>query len=581
MAALLTPGRFLLQLVRPHWVRLLIGLAAMLVTSACMLIIPQYLRRVFDAAITDRNFEALNWLMLESSGMVALLAAGVFVRTICQKQMAHSISWLLVNRVYRHLLVMQVGFFERRSSGDIIARATSDTMVIHQFLENGLPMMVRGAFLAVGAYGVLLFTNLELTLVLSVTAPLLAVITIGVGRTWKGMSRQLHAIGDQSFARIEETVYGIRVVKAYGAEARENDSMMVLRRRGLALALKLAKWRAGFFAFVVILGFSSVMLVVWLGGKDVIDGTMSLGALMAFLLYVAFLGDGLSNLTTFWPMLQTAMVATERVLELLREEPTVLEPAKPKTLPKAKGKARGVSFEGVGFAYPSRPEVAVADGISFKVKAGQKVAVVGPSGAGKTTLFGLLLRFYDVQAGRIAVDGVDIRDLSFADLRRSLAVVAQEASIFSASVRDNVAYGKPEADEADVWRALEVAHADGFVKALPQGLDTPVGEKGVQLSGGQRQRLAIARAVLVDAPVLLLDEATSHLDAESERAVQAALEEAGEGRTVITIAHRLSTVRAADVIYVLDKGRVVAQGSHSELMKKSSLYKALASLQMA
>lgn len=583
MAAPLSPNRFLLQLVRPHWGRLGIGLAAMLLTSACMLLIPQYLRRVFDAAITNRDLAALNWLMLEAAALVAVLAVGVFARTVCQKQLAHRVSWGLANRMFRKVVDMDVAFFERRSTGDIIARASSDTVVINQFLENGLPMIVRGVLLAAGAYAVLLYTNPFLTLVLSVTAPALFVVTVVLGRTWKAMSRRVHEIGAQSFAKVEEAVYGIRVVKAYGAEGREMAIMNGIQDKGLDLAVRLAKWRAGYFAFVVVLGFSSVMLVVWLGGRDVIDGTMSLGALMAFLLYVAFLGDGLSSLTNFWPMLQSAAVAAERVLELLREKPSIVEVSKPKRLPALKGKARarGVAFEGVSFAYPSRPDVAVTNGITFKVKAGQKVALVGPSGAGKTTLFGLLLRFYDVQAGHVRIDGVDVRDLRFADLRGAVAVVSQEASIFSATVRENVAYGRPDASEAEVWRALEVAHADGFVKALPQGLDTPVGEKGVQLSGGQRQRLAIARAVLVDAPILLLDEATSHLDAESERAVQAALEEAGEGRTVITIAHRLSTVRAADVIYVIDKGHIVGHGDHAGLMKSSPLYRALASLQMA
>ncbi|MFZ2587095.1 MAG: ABC transporter transmembrane domain-containing protein [Alphaproteobacteria bacterium] len=574
-----TTTQFLTSLVRPYAGRLAVGIAAMLVTTACMLVIPQYLKKVFDAAITHQDMAALNWLMLEAAGMVILLSIGVFARTIYMKQVAHSVSWLLVDKIFQHLTRMHVAFFETRGAGDIISRASNDAVVINQFLENGSPMIARGALLAIGAYGILIWTNPALTLVLSVTAPVLAFVTMLLGRKWKVMSKKMSVVAGASFAKIEELVNGIRLVRSYGAEQREIAAMHHIQVEGLDLAVSLAKWRAGFFSFVVLLGFFSIMMVVWLGGRDVIAGTMSLGELMAFLLYLAFLGDGVSNLAGFWPMLNTAQAAAERIMELLAERPSIVEPAKPTALPKAKG-ARGVELKNVVFAYASRPEVNVADGISFKVKAGEKVAIVGPSGAGKSTLFSLLLRFYDVTSGAVTVDGVDVRKLAFASLRGAVAVVAQESAIFSTTVRANVAYGRPEATEDEVWAALKVAHADGFVRVLPQGLETPVGEKGVQLSGGQRQRLAIARAVLVDAPILLLDEATSHLDAESERAVQAALEEAGKGRTVVTIAHRLATVKAADRIVVLDKGKVVEEGTHAELMKHSKLYAALARLQM-
>ncbi|MCP5405003.1 MAG: ATP-binding cassette domain-containing protein [Pseudomonadaceae bacterium] len=569
---------FLLELVRPYWGRLAIGVAAMLVTTACMLVIPQYLKKVFDAAIVNGDLVALNWLMVEAGGMVLVLVAGVFVRSYVLKQATHGISWGLVGRMFGKILGLDIAFFERKSAGDIIARSSSDVIVVREFIETGLPMMVRGLLLAIGAYAVLVVTDVQLTLLLSVALPFLVVLSMVLGRRWKRESRFVQDKAGESFGRIEEAVYGIRIVRAYGNHAQEMSKMQRVLQEGLSMVVQMALWRGMFFSTVVLLGFFAIMSVVWFGGMRVIEGQMSMGEMMAFLLYLAFLGDGVSNLANFWPAMQTAQGAMSRIMEVLGQQSEVLEAEKPKHLPKRK--ARGVVFEGVAFAYASRPEVKVADGVDFAVKAGEKVAVVGPSGAGKSTLFSLLLRFYDVQGGRIMIDGVDIRELAFADLRRAIAVVAQEASVFSTTVRANVAYGRPDASDEEVWKALKVAHADGFVRALPQGLETPVGEKGVQLSGGQRQRLAIARAVLVDAPILLLDEATSHLDAESERAVQEALEAAGKGRTVITIAHRLSTVRAADKIVVMDKGRVVAEGTHRQLLAKSPLYKALATLQM-
>ena len=570
---------FLISLVRPYAGRLALGVVAMLVTTACMLIIPQYLRRVFDAAITNHDLTALNWLMVEAAGMVCVLVVGVFIRGYVLKLATHNIAWELVGRLYRHVLQLQPAYFETHGAGDIIARSSSDVVVVREFIENGLPMMVRGALLAIGAYAILIYQNLFLTLMLSISAPIIIIMALVVGKRWKKNSRLVYEKAAESFAQIEESVFAIRVVKSFGAGEYEMRRMLKTLSAGLDMVNDLAFWRAAFTASVVLIGFFSIMMVVWLGGQDVINGSMSLGELMAFILYLAFLGDGVSNLAGFWPMFQTSQAAAERIMELLAETPTITPPKHPTALPKLK-KARSVELKDVSFAYASRPEAKVADGISFKVKAGEKVAIVGPSGAGKSTLFSLILRFYDVQGGTVSIDGVDVRKLSFESLRGAVAVVAQEAAIFSTTVRANVAYGRPEATEAEVWSALKIAHAEGFVRALPQGLETPVGEKGVQLSGGQRQRLAIARAVLVDAPILLLDEATSHLDAESERAVQAALEEAGKGRTVLTIAHRLATVKAADRIIVLDKGQVAEVGTHAELMKSSKLYAALARLQM-
>jgi ATP-binding cassette subfamily B protein len=309
------------------------------------------------------------------------------------------------------------------------------------------------------------------------------------------------------------------------------------------------------------------------------DHRMTLGDMTAFLLYLGFLGDAASNLGNFWPAWQSVLGGLERVGEIISTPPLIASPARPVALPAAK-KGREIAFEKVSYAYPVRVDENVLDGVSLKIPAGAKVALVGPSGAGKSTLLRLMLRLADVKSGAVKIDGVDVKKLEVRELRHQFALVAQDAPLFAGSVRENVAFGRPGASDDEVWAALKVAHAERFVRDLPQGLDTAVGERGVQLSGGQRQRIAIARAVLVDAPVLLLDEATSHLDSDSERAVQAALEDAGRGRTVVAIAHRLSTVRDADVIFVIEGGRVVASGTHAKLMKSSELYRGLASLQL-
>lgn len=577
----MTPTRFVAQLLVPYRSRLLVGALVLLASTLTMLGLPWFVKSIFDVALESKDPAQLAWLAGGMFGAVLLLVVLTIART---RFIFGTAAWMaeqLRLRMFGHLIRLDLAWYGRTPPGDMVSRIHADVSVMTESIIILLPILVRGTLLAAGSLVMLVLTSVKLTLVL-----IAAGIPIGLAGWWLGqrikvVSRHQQRTLGKLASQVAEAVGLIGTIVAFGQQKRnEAEVAETVKAFGNDVRHK-ALLNAALLGVNLLVGFSALIGVLWLGGLDVMHGRLTTGEMLAFLLYLSFLADAVSNFGNLWPSWQSVLAAAERVIELLEVKPEIVEPAKPKVLGKAKGKARGVSFEGVGFAYPARPDVAVADGISFKVKAGQKVALVGPSGAGKTTLFSLLLRFYDVQAGRVAIDGVDVRDLRFADLRSAVAVVAQEAGIFSASVRENVAYGKPEASDDEVWKALKVAHADGFVEALPDGLNTPVGEKGVQLSGGQRQRLAIARAVLVDAPVLLLDEATSHLDAESERAVQLALEEAGQGRTVITIAHRLSTVRAADVIHVLDKGRVVASGDHARLMRSNNLYKALASLQMA
>lgn len=582
LTAPLTPTRFLMSLVRPYAGRLFLGAVVTVISTLAMLSLPQFLKHMFDEALTNQNEHELTYLAMGMLLAVVIMVGGVYARVWLITLVVNKMFLDLRNQLTTKVLSLDVAFFEMRASGEILSRLVSDGTLIREFMLNAIPMLIRGILLTLGTFVVLFMISMKLTFILLGAALPLALVLRGIGFELREIGRvQQENIATYS-AIIEESIDHVRILHGFNQHtmtqgrlmAKIHDVMIVSNRNAMLKGLNIA--------LTVFIGFLSLIGVFWVGGLDVMSGHMTVGQMMAFILYLAFLADGVSNLSEFWPSLQSTLGSTERLVQLLDTHPTITPPARPTDLPKLKRQnARAVAFKNVTFAYESRPDVKVADGISFTAKAGQKVAIVGPSGAGKSTLFSLILRFYDVTRGSVSLDGIDVRKLSFEALRGAVAVVAQDPAIFSTTVRENVAYGRPDADDEDVWAALRVAHADGFVNDLPHGLNTLVGEKGVQLSGGQRQRLAIARAVLVDAPILLLDEATSHLDAESERAVQEALEAAGKGRTVITIAHRLSTVKAADCIYVMDKGRLVAHGTHAELMTSSPLYKALATLQMA
>ncbi len=572
--------RFLWELVSPYKWRLLGGSLMLVVSAGAMLALPQYLRHMFDTALRTGDTMQLAKLAGMMFGTVLVMVVSLFARTWLIAFAGNRILADLRNRLTARLLHLDVRFFESRSSGEIVSRMTADTYALREFLGLSAPQLVRGIFLGVGTILALLYTSPSLTAIL-----LLACAPIGVmGKLLGQKIRKLARAQQDNLAsyagEIEETVTNIRTVMAYGQQPRLMATFVSKTREITQLGDTRSIVSSGFVAVNVVIGFSALIAVVWLGGVRVIEGTMSLGDMMAFLLYLGFAADAAGNIGNFWPAWQGTLGATERIIGILDSTPEIDEPTRAKELPMAKG-GRGITLKGVRYVYPARPEAAALDKLDMVMKAGQNVAIVGPSGAGKSTLFRLFLRLDDVTEGTLLLDGVDVREAGLNDLRNQFALVAQESPLFSGTVAFNVRFAKPEATDEEVWAALKAAHADGFVKALPKGLKTPVGEKGVQLSGGQRQRIAIARAVLADAPVLLLDEATAHLDSESEAAIQTALAAVGKGRTVVTIAHRLSTVKNADVIFVMDKGRVVAQGSHAELMKSSALYKALAQLQLA
>ncbi|HEX2859690.1 MAG TPA: ABC transporter transmembrane domain-containing protein [Alphaproteobacteria bacterium] len=579
MTSPLTPNKLLWQLVQPYRGRVLLGAFITLGTTAAMLAIPQVLKRMFDHALLVGDRHALAGMAGIMVGLTVILVLGILARGQLLNYTGVRVANDLRQKLLGHLLTLDVDWFELRVGGELVSRMTGDIQSLRDFVSFSMPMMVRGIFLGVGALLALLYTSPMLTGVLLAAGIPLVLVSSAMGRKVKVLSRKQQDRFAKFAGALGEQVAQPITIRAYGQQATMREKAEGLLGDILKAARQMIVANNILFGTNMAVGFLALTGVVWLGGLQVMDGHMSLGDMTAFLLYLGFLGDAVGNLGNFWPAWQTVLGGLERVGEIIATPPHIVNPARPQKLPVAKG-GRTIVFDKATYAYPARPEEKVLKGISMTLPRGKRVALVGPSGAGKSTLLRLMLRLADVGNGSVKLDGVDVRKLAVGDLRQQFALVAQDAPLFSGSVRDNVAFGKPNADEKEVWRALKIAHADGFVKELPQGLKTAVGERGVQLSGGQRQRIAIARAVLVDAPVLLLDEATSHLDTDSERAVQAALEDAGKGRTVVAIAHRLSTVRDADLIVVLDKGAVVASGTHAQLMKRSKLYAGLAALQL-
>jgi ATP-binding cassette subfamily B protein len=438
-------------------------------------------------------------------------------------------------------------------------------------------MALRNLLLLIGGLAMLAVTSLKLTLLVLAGVPLVVVPILLFGRRVRRLSRATQDRVGEVGAYVDEALHEIRTVQAYGHEPADQARFAERVEAAFGVALQRIRQRALLVATIIVLVFGAVGVILWVGGHDVVAGRLSAGDLSAFVFYAVIVASSVGTISEVIGDLQRAAGATERLFELLDTEPGIRAPERPATLPSP---AQGtVAFEGVVFGYPSRPDIRALDDFTLEVNPGESVALVGPSGAGKTTVFQLLMRFYDPQSGSVRVDRVDVRAADPRDLRARLALVPQDPVIFAASVLENVRYGRPDATEADVRAACEAAYAAEFIAELPQGYASELGERGVRLSGGQRQRLAIARAILADRPILLLDEATSALDAQSERVVQLALERLMAHRTVLIIAHRLATVRHADRIAVLDRGRLVAVGSHEALLVSSPLYARLASLQ--
>ncbi|WP_315783509.1 MULTISPECIES: ABC transporter ATP-binding protein/permease [unclassified Bradyrhizobium] len=557
--------------------RAVLALIALTVAALTTLLVPVAVRRMIDFGFTPKGIELINSYFSVMIAVVAVLALASAARYYLVMTIGERIVADIRRDVFAHLMSLSPSFFDSARSGELVSRLTADTTQIKSAAGASVSIALRNLLLFLGATAMMVFTSPKLSLFVLLAIPLIVLPLVAFGRWVRRLSRNAQDTLADASAYASELVGAIRTVQAYTSEKLAAGRFGGEVEQAYEAARVSTKARGVLTAIIIFIVFSSVVAILWVGSHDVLTGNISAGRLGQFVLYAAFAAAGLGQLSEVWGEVSAASGAAERLFELLHVQPEITAPARPVALPEP---ARGdIGFERVGFAYPSRPDVRVLEDVSFAIRAGEKVAIVGPSGAGKSTLFHLLLRFYDPASGTISVDGVPVRAADPRKVRERMALVPQESVVFAASARENIRFGRPEATDAEVERAADLAHASEFIRRLPEGFETQLGERGVTLSGGQRQRIAIARAILRDAPLLLLDEATSALDAESETLVQTALEGLMKDRTTLVIAHRLATVLSCDRILVMDRGRIVEQGTHSSLVAANGLYARLARLQ--
>jgi ATP-binding cassette subfamily B protein len=568
--------RELWPFMRPYRALMIAAISALVVTAAVALVLPLAVRRVVDnfniedGALLDEYFAA-------SLFIAALLALGTGLRYLLVTRLGERVVADIRKAVFDRVIGMSPAFFERLMTGEVLSRITTDTTLVLSVIGSSVSIALRNLLLLTGGLILMLATSPKLTGLVLLVVPLVIVPILFLGRRMRVLSRENQDWIANSSGNASEALLSVQTVQAFTHEHESRAQFADVTEASYDAARRRVNTRALMTVIVIFTVFTGIVGVLWIGARDVRAGDMTPGSLVQFVIYAVMVAGAVAALSEIWGELQRAAGATERLVDLLRADDPVTDPASPRPVPRpVKGE---IVFDAVRFAYPARPETPALDDVCLNIKAGETVALVGPSGAGKTSIIQLLQRFYDPDGGQVTLDGVPLCDMARHDFRHELALVPQDPVIFGASARDNIRFGRLDATGPEIEAAARAANAHDFITALPDGYETYVGERGVMLSGGQKQRIAIARAILRDAPVLLLDEATSALDAESENAVQAAVDAMARSRTTIIVAHRLATVKKADRIVVLDAGRIVAQGTHDSLVAENGLYARLARLQ--
>ena len=568
--------RALWPFMLPYWTLMVAAIAALVGTAIISLTLPLAVRRVVDNFGTE-DAAILDLYFLAAIGIAGLLALGTGLRYALVTRLGERVVADIRKAVFNRVIGMSPSFYENIMTGEVLSRITTDTTLILSVIGSSISIALRNLLIFVGGLILMLLTSAKLTSLVLLIVPLVVVPILVLGRKLRALSRENQDWIAASSGRASEQLSAVQTVQSFTHETASRAMFSEVTECSYASAKRRIMVRSLMTVIVIFLVFSGIVGVLWIGANDVRAGVMSSGALIQFVIYAVMVAGGVAALSEIIGELQRAAGATERLVELLQTDDEVRDAISPLAL--AAPVFGRITFENVRFAYPSRPDTAALDDVTLDIQAGETVAFVGPSGAGKTTIIQLIQRFYDPQSGRILLDGVDVAQMEREAFRKHIALVPQDPVIFAASAYENIGFGRPNATQTEIEAAARAAAAHDFITALPDGYGSPMGERGVLLSGGQKQRVAIARAILRDAPVLLLDEATSALDAESERAVQDAVDCLAKGRTTLIVAHRLATVKKADRIVVLDKGRIVAQGAHDKLVAEGGLYARLAQLQ--